>query len=226
MVAGPEKTGGGPRHRAGRRLPSGRHGLSREDVASSQRERIVHALFAAVAEKGYPSTTIGDVVERAEISRRTFYEHFTGKEACFLAAFDGAVAQVGAEMNTVLDTLPKDDWLERVRQSWRAFLGALAGNPAVAWSLYIETFSAGPAVIQRTTAINAGFAEIFRRLHRRARRQDPAIQNLPPEVFDLYIGGTAERIRDCLHTRGAQALPELEDLFVDTMSILFGKPHR
>ncbi len=192
-------------------------------MAASQRERIVRGLFEVVAEKGYPVATIGDVVERAGVSRRTFYEHFTGKESCFLAAFDGAVAEVGAQLDAALEAIPRHEWRARVRQSWRAFLGALAANPAAAWSLYIETFAAGPALAARTTAVNSGFAETFRRLHRLARRQDPTIRELPPEVFELYIGGTAERIRTCLHTRGAGALPELEDLFVHTIVLLFGK---
>ncbi|WP_079031696.1 TetR/AcrR family transcriptional regulator [Streptomyces specialis] len=208
---------------AGGRLPSGRHGLSREHVASSQRARIVLALFDAVAEKGYPSTTIGDLVERAGISRRTFYEHFPNKEVCFLTAFDDAVAHVSERMIEALASVAKDDWRERIRRSWRVFLEDLAANPSAARSLYIETFSAGPSLIQRTTAVNAGFAQMFRELHRRARRQDPDLRDLPPAVFDLYIGGTAERIRDCLHTRGAGALPELEDLLVDTVVLLFGK---
>jgi AcrR family transcriptional regulator len=215
--AGPSSAGGGGKHR----LPSGRHGLSRKDVESSQRRRIIHAIFDAVAEKGYPATTIRDVVERAEVSRRTFYEHFADKEACFLAAFDSAVAQMGTELKDILDALPKDDWRERVRQSWRVFLRALAAHPPVTWSLYVETFAAGPALVQRTAAVNEGYAEIFRRLHQRARQQDPTLRELPPAVFSLYIGGTAERIRDCLHTRGAAALPELEDLFVDTALIVF-----
>ncbi|MGK5533941.1 TetR/AcrR family transcriptional regulator [Streptomyces sp. URMC 129] len=176
-----------------------------------------------MAEKGYPSTTIGDLVERAEISRRTFYEHFPNKEVCFLTAFDEAVTQVSGRMIEALESLARDDWQERIRRSWRVFLRDLADNPSAARSLYIETFSAGPSLIQRTTAVNAGFAELFRELHRRARAGDPEIRELPPAVFDLYIGGTAERIRDCLHTRGAAALPELEDLFVDTAVILFGK---
>ncbi|MDT0309958.1 TetR/AcrR family transcriptional regulator [Streptomyces sp. DSM 44917] len=175
-----------------------------------------------MAEKGYPAATIGDVVERAGISRRTFYEHFSGKEACFLTAFDEAVGYVGARMLAALEETAPGDWAERVRVSWRVFLGDLAENPAAARSLYIETFSAGPALIERTTAVNNGFADQFRALHRRARREDPGIRDLPPEVFSLYIGGTAERIRDCLHTHGAAALPELEDLFVETVRLLFG----
>jgi AcrR family transcriptional regulator len=190
-------------------------------VETSQRERIVQALFDALAEKGYPATTIGDVVGRAGISRRTFYEHFAGKEACFLAAFDSAVARVAGQMRSALADVAKDDWPTRVRRSWRAFLAALTEHPAATWALYVETFSAGPALIERTTAVNSYFAETFREVHRRARLRDPSLQDVPPAVFDLYIGGTAERIRDCLHTRGAAALPELEDLFVDSVLLLF-----
>ncbi|MBC6447561.1 TetR/AcrR family transcriptional regulator [Actinokineospora xionganensis] len=180
-------------------------------------------MYDAAAAKGFPATTIGDVVERAEVSRRTFYEHFTGKEDCFLAAFDFAVADVGARLGVTLGDVPQEDWRARIRLSWRAFLGALAAAPAATWALYIETFSAGPELIERTTAVNDGFAAMFRELHRRARDRDPAIVEIAPEVFSLYIGGTAERIRHCLRTRGAAALPELEDLFAETAFHLFGK---
>src|SRR6266498_996015 len=58
------------------RLPSGRHGLTRETIVASQRGRLLDAMAAAVAEKGYAETTVSDVVDRAGVSRRTFYEQF------------------------------------------------------------------------------------------------------------------------------------------------------
>ncbi|EWC59975.1 Transcriptional regulator, TetR family [Actinokineospora spheciospongiae] len=207
--------------RSERQLPRGRHGLSREDIAASQRGRLVAAILDVVAVKGYPATTVNDVVVRAEVSRRTFYEHFDGKEACFLAAFDAAVLDVGVSLRSALDPVARDDWQGRIRLSWRAFLAALAEHPAAAWSLYIETLCAGPALVERTTAVNRGFADIFRALHRRARAADPGVREVAPEVFDLYVGGTAERIRDCLHTAGAAALPRLEDVFTDTLMVFF-----
>ena len=76
------------------RLPSGRHGLPRETVAASQRARMIDAMAAVVAEKGYAATTVADVVERAGVSRRTFYEQFADKEACFLAAYEVGLAVV------------------------------------------------------------------------------------------------------------------------------------
>lgn len=197
-------------------------------MQASQRARINVALFDAVAKKGYASTTIGDVVQRAGVSRRTFYEHYTGKEACFLAAFDDSVATVGSEMLTGLAAIPKENWRERVRLSWRYFLASLVAHPTSSWVLYIETLRAGSPFVERTTAINDGFAETFHKVYRLARKEDPSLPELSRETFSLYIGGTAERIRNCLHTRGAAALPELEDLFVETMLVLCGdrSPHR
>ncbi|WP_424187369.1 TetR/AcrR family transcriptional regulator [Actinokineospora sp. G85] len=207
--------------RSPRQLPRGRHGLSREDIAASQRGRLIEAVLRVVAAKGYAHCTVNDIVGGAEVSRRTFYEHFHDKEACFLAAFDTAVADVSVSLRDVLDPVPRDDWPARISLSWRAFLAALAAHPDAAWSLYIETLCAGPELIRRTTAVNRAFADVFRELHRRARERDPGVRQVAPATFDLYIGGTAERIRDCLHTRGARALPDLEPVFTDTALLFF-----
>ncbi|MGA2164032.1 MAG: TetR/AcrR family transcriptional regulator, partial [Solirubrobacteraceae bacterium] len=65
-------------------LPRGPQALPRERVAEHQRERLVEAMVQAVSERGVVATTISDLVARAGISRRTFYEHFENKEDCLL----------------------------------------------------------------------------------------------------------------------------------------------
>src|SRR4051795_9120744 len=72
-------------------LPGGHHGLSREQVAESQRERLLAGLAHAVATHGYKATTITEIVKAAAAPSRDFYENFDSKEACFLAAFDAVV---------------------------------------------------------------------------------------------------------------------------------------
>src|SRR6187455_2663699 len=67
-------------------LPPGRHGLPREFVAHNQRERLIAGLAEAVAENGYAGTTIAHIPRQAAVSRRTFYEHFSSKDECFIAA--------------------------------------------------------------------------------------------------------------------------------------------
>ena len=72
-------------------LPRGQHHLPREYVARHQRMRILDATTFVLAERGYGATTIGDIVARAHVSRRTFYAHFETKEHCVLATFGAAI---------------------------------------------------------------------------------------------------------------------------------------
>ena len=61
------------------RLPRGRHSLSREEVARSQRDRLVRAMADVMAEKGYARTSVADIVRGAGVSRESFYERFGSK---------------------------------------------------------------------------------------------------------------------------------------------------
>src|ERR687893_3211952 len=81
-----------------RRLPRGTHGLDPRVVAASQRARLLEAVGRAVAEKGYAGATIDDVVRRAGVSKKTFYEHFADKEECFLAAYEAASEELLARV--------------------------------------------------------------------------------------------------------------------------------
>src|SRR5438270_9202713 len=55
---------------------------------AGHRERLIAAMASSIEIKGYRETTVADVVRLARTSRRTFYEHFEDREACFLALFD------------------------------------------------------------------------------------------------------------------------------------------
>src|SRR4029453_8009740 len=74
-------------------MPPGRHPLPREFIAQHQRARIIAALAEETVEKGYRAVTVADIVRRAGIARNTFYENFSSKEDCFLAAPEFAVKE-------------------------------------------------------------------------------------------------------------------------------------
>src|SRR3954453_20112725 len=86
------------------RLPAGRHGLPREFITQNQRERIITALVDTVAERGYNATTVANITKAASVSRRTFYEHFSDKEACFLAAYDMVADPIRASMRAAAES--------------------------------------------------------------------------------------------------------------------------
>src|ERR1700757_3092785 len=79
--------------RAGARLRPGPNGISRGQVTEIQRGRMLAAAVEAVEEVGYARMTVAQVIARARVSRKTFYDVFADREDCFLAAFEQATSQ-------------------------------------------------------------------------------------------------------------------------------------
>src|SRR4051812_13310919 len=122
-----------------RSLPRGRHAAAREIVLASQRGRLLEAMAQCVAEQGYAATTVALVIARAGVSRKTFYEHFPDKQACFLAAWE-----VGTDIlleQVLAAGAEADGWRARLRAGADAFLEILAAEPAFARSFMIEVLS-------------------------------------------------------------------------------------
>ena len=108
-------------------LPRGRHAAPRAVVRETQRARMLDAMVHAVADKGYARVTVADVIEGAGVSRKTFYEQFTNKEDCFLAAYDAGVDGLLAAIDEALDALAPD-WLAGSRRAVEVYLTAMAAG--------------------------------------------------------------------------------------------------
>ena len=67
-------------------------------------------MVQAVSEKSYALVVVADVIQRAGVSRKTFYEQLANKEECFLAAYDAGVDQLLAAIDGALAE-PTPDWL-------------------------------------------------------------------------------------------------------------------
>ncbi|UTI63569.1 TetR/AcrR family transcriptional regulator [Paraconexibacter antarcticus] len=132
------------------RLPRGRHRLSREQVVASQRARILTGFIETVAAQGYVHTSVADVLRVAGVSRETFYQQFTSKDDCFMAAYDAAV---GVVLGGIGDSLGGDGaalgTLERLDGALGAYLETLAAEPAYARVFLIEVYAAGPEALAR-----------------------------------------------------------------------------
>src|SRR5262245_42162440 len=101
-------------------FPSGIRSLPADLVSAIQRERLLAAMLRATAELGYREVSVQDVLERAGVSRPTFYEHFENKEACFLTAFDTAAARLRKRLEVAAE--PGEGWRERLRLSLEELL--------------------------------------------------------------------------------------------------------
>jgi AcrR family transcriptional regulator len=140
-------------------LSGGRHGLSAEQVRASQRARIVAAMTAAVGEHGYHGVRVADVVSRAGVSRKTFYELFGGKDDCFDAAYGFWIDRLLATTLGAFES--RDEWLEALRAGLAALLDALAREPAVARLCFSEAVAAGGEIQRRRDRAAGRLARLF-----------------------------------------------------------------
>ena len=149
-------------------------------MAASQRTRLLEAVGRAVAEKGYAAATIDDVVRDAGVSKKTFYEHFSDKLDCFLAAYEAASDELLEHIRAAQDTADAD-WLARTSAGIHAYLRWLAAEPALARVFLIEIAAAGPAALELRERMRDRYAERMRELG--------SGRDVPEEIFHADRGG-------------------------------------
>lgn len=136
------------------RFPSGARKLPSELVKAVQRERLILAMLKAAAELGYRETNVQDVIDRAGVSRPTFYEHFTNKEDCFLAAFDVSAQRLREKIEAAAKE-GGDVWRDRVRFALAALLRFAQTEPDTARTLIVEARAgSADAVLRRVELLD------------------------------------------------------------------------
>jgi AcrR family transcriptional regulator len=163
-------------------LPRGPQALPRAQVAAHQRERLLEAMVQAVSERGVVATTISDLVARAGISRRTFYEHFDNKEDCLLATYDAVVEGVVQQLLVVYAST--DGWLEQLEAMIRALFAAIAERPDAARLICVEMGASGAVGVERW----ADGAARFERFISRGFEQSPGAGTIPDPVARAIVG--------------------------------------
>jgi len=119
--------------------------------ASEFRRRLLDGLAASIAADGYPNTTVADIVRRARTSRRTFYEHFADKEACFVALLAEANATMIHQVRATVD--PDAPWTTQVRQAVEAWAACVDFRPALilSWIRDVPSLGARARQLRRDT---------------------------------------------------------------------------
>ncbi len=201
------------------RLPPGRHGLPREFVVHNQRERLIAGLAEAIAENGYSGTTIAHITRHAAVSRRTFYEHFSSKDECFVAAYDTVMEQLQERVSAGFEST--DDWPHAVRAGISAMLEFLAAEPHLARLCMVEALVAGPVVVERYDAAIQSFVPYFQT--GREGRPPEVLSRLSPTTEEALVGGMVSLISRRIIAGKAEQLEELlPDLVEFTLTPYLG----
>lgn len=169
------------------RLPRGRHGLPRELVTRSQRERLLAAVVRVAAGKGYESTSVADILEEAGVGRESFYELFEDKKDCLLAARGILVDDLLATVTEAYDE--PGTWADRVRSALAAMLDWFAADPAATKVIFVELAAVGTASRE---LFRADFAR-FTKLMDDGIEGDEPVPGLP-RATGLAIGAALARV--------------------------------
>ncbi len=197
-------------HTAAARLRPGPGGLPRGQVTQIQRSRMLAAAVEAVEEVGYARMTVAQVISRARVSRKTFYDVFADREDCFLAAFDQALGQ--ARLIAQEAYAGESSWREGVRAALARVLMFMDEEPGLARLCIVEALGAGTRVLECRGRVLNELAEVIDR----GRTANNAARE-PPQVTAEGVVGAIFAV---LHTRLLSTEQPLSDLLGSLMSMI------
>lgn len=180
-----------------------------------QRERLIAAIPAVVAERGYAAMSVADVVRAAAVSRNAFYKNFADKEECFAVAHDAGHERLFEVLAGPCES--SGTLAERVEGSLMAGLAGLAGEPALARMLFVEAPAAGEEIALRYHEWLARYGALLRA----AGSELPPESQPAPEVETVIVGGIASRVAGEVLQGRAAHLPELIAPLVDYLLAFF-----
>jgi len=174
--------------------------FAERQAQSNPPERLLRALAAVVAEKGYPDTTVAEIVERASTSQRTFYEHFKNKEDAIVAALDSGSAHMLAAALPAFRRAP--DWPHAVHDTQEAMFAFGAEEPEYARLGGVEMYAAGKRALDQREVVTEGMEGLLA----------PGYElkpETPPIAAEAIGGALYSLLYDHVNRKGPETLPDL-----------------
>jgi AcrR family transcriptional regulator len=176
------------------------------------RQRLLRGLAQALVHKGYAGTTIADIVAQAAVSRRTFYEHFDTKAACFLALFE-AVSVEGLRIlaRQIQAEIP---WQLQIEVALAAYFEWMSKSPVLLHTLFIDILALGTEGLRVRRKVHDQIADF---IGQTLRQEKGASHDLPQAYLVAVVGGIHELMLQQLEAGGLAdpaALAKLAAQFV------------
>lgn len=168
--------------------------------ATTYRQRLLDAMAASIAAEGYRNTTVADVVRRARTSRRTFYEHFSDKEACFVALLTDTNAELVRLISAAVDqTAP---WQVQVRQAVEAWIGCAESEPALMLSWIRDVPALGASARQLQRDLMENFITMIQTLCDTDEWRSNGIGPVSRQLAIMLLGGVRELVASTVEDGG------------------------
>ena len=181
----------------------GREAFARYGVFEVQRARLLAAAVDVVEDVGYAGMTVGAIVARARISRKTFYQVFADRDDCFEAVFEHVSAHASAVATAAYAT--QIDWLASIRAGLGALLCLMDEEPVLARLWVLEALAASRPVLERRARAMSLLAGVVDE-----GRSVISERDQPPELTaEATVGGVGHIIYTRLLRRSPEPLIDL-----------------
>jgi len=177
--------------------------LSEEHAGTGPRQRLLEAMVAVVARRGYQQSTVKDVMSQAGCSRSTFYAQFADMDDCLGALLSVLTDELFQQVQSAVKGAPRADAPKAASRALVAFAGE---QEAPARVVFCESLAGGTAAMDRRDGL---IDEIAGLVESRLQSQgkDAITFDLPPSTaIGTLFRVLANRLR-----RGAVGLHDLEE---------------
>lgn len=172
--------------------------VAEPDISTDFRRRLLDGLAGSIQERGYRETTVAHIVRAARTSKRTFYDHFSTKEECFVELLSANNADLVTTVRTAVD--PEAPWPEQIRRAVTAFVHTIDANPAITLSWIRELPALGEGARPMLRRGFSGLTEMIVALTGSPGFRRAGIAPLSPTAAVILVGGlrelTAQTVED------------------------------
>jgi AcrR family transcriptional regulator len=172
---------------------------------STQRERLLGAAVEITNRRGYAGASIASMIARAEVSRPTFYQHFTDRDDCFTATIEDVGAELLTSVVAAIEARPAQ---EAMASAVVALLGYADEHGARARFLMGESMAGGAGALDardRSVAQIAGVIE-------RALGKAPAKESVPDLAARVLVASVYRMVAARLRRWDTGVLALADDL--------------
>jgi AcrR family transcriptional regulator len=182
------------------------------------RRRLLEGMAAAIRECGFRDSTVADVVRHARTSRRTFYEHFPSKQACFIALLQEDNAAMVRQITAAVD--PGAPWDVQARQAIEAWIAGAQADLAVTLSWIRDLPSLGSAARHLQREELETFVVLIQNLCDTPELRAAGVDPPSRQLAILLFGGLRELIATTVEDGGD--IGDIADVAVQATQALLG----
>jgi len=160
------------------------------------------------------------VVRCARTSRRTFYEHFASKQACFIALLQEANAAMVRQIAAAVD--PRAPWDAQVRQAIEAWIAVAQSDLAITLSWIRDLPSLGSDARQLQREWLEAFVVLIQDLTDTPELRAAGVAPPPRQLMIMLLGGLRELIATTVEDGGD--IGDITEVAVQATQAMLG-PH-